>query len=265
MRSAYKTPPEPSRLFQLSPADTALFLDFDGVIAEIVNDPGKVRVEHDVLRHLGELSHATGNAVAIVSGREIGQIDTFLSPLHLPIAGIHGLERRTAAGTLDRHGFDPAAFMRIRQLAAEFAESRDGVFAEIKYGSVALHYRHRPDLEEDCLRFADELKSCVDGLKNVRGKMVVEMKLTDRTKADAIDDFMREAPFTRRQPVFFGDDVTDEDGFRAVNALGGLSVKIGRGETAACERMASPAEFRRWLAATARAWRSSPGKVSELP
>ncbi|GAB4362258.1 MAG: trehalose-phosphatase [Oricola sp.] len=254
MRSAFEIQPDPTFLPGTDPADTALFLDFDGVLADIVNDPARVSVEAEVIAALGDLSRASGDAVAIISGREIEQLDAFLSPLRLPAAGIHGLERRNGDGRVERQDFDADSLARIRDAVAEFAGARAGLVAEFKRGSVALHYRNRPETEGECLRLADDLESRIKGLKNVRGKMVVEMTLAHRSKADAINDFMREEPFCGRTPFYFGDDITDEDGFRAVNALGGVSVKIGAGPTVATRRLASPVAFRAWLTATARRW-----------
>lgn len=256
--------PDTSSLSHIDADDTALFLDFDGVIADIVDAPDKVRVEPDVLGCLQKMSRASGNALAIVSGREIAQIDSFLQPLRLPAAGVHGIQHRNAAGETTAEGFDEKDFCRLRHLVVDFAEAHDGLLAEVKPGSVALHYRYCPEMEADCRRLASELESMIPGMKTVRGKMVVDMKLADRTKGDAIARFMDEPPFRHRIPLFFGDDVTDEDGFRIINALGGISVKIGDGESEATCRLASTAEFRRWLADTADRWTMSRGGTRRL-
>ena len=57
--------------------------------------------------------------------------------------------------------------------------------------------------------------------------MVFEFRLSDQTKADAIEAFVAEPPFIGRTPVFAGDDLTDEDGFRALTKRDGISVKVG--------------------------------------
>src|SRR5690606_17629768 len=90
-----------------------------------------------------------------------------------------------------------------------FATSRPGLVTEPKPGAVALHYRKRPDLEGDCLQYSAGLAREHAGVHLLRGKKVVELKLSARTKGDAIADLMREAPFAGRQPFFAGDDATD--------------------------------------------------------
>jgi trehalose 6-phosphate phosphatase len=82
------------------------------------------------------------------------------------------------------------------------------------------------------------------------GKMVLEIKPRGFTKATALEEFMREAPFAGRTPVFLGDDLTDLAGFRAIEAHGGITIAVGsriRGQW----RLEDPAAARRWLASIA--------------
>ena len=234
-------------IIDLAPAETAFFLDFDGTLARIVTNPAAARVTSQTRAALGRLSEAAGGAVAVVSGRSIAQLDRMLHPLLLPAAGVHGLERRDAKGRLRRDPVDDEAQHRLARLVGGFVKGRPGLLAEVKPGSVALHYRKRPEMTVECLAFAIDLARENGGITLVEGKKVIEMKLSTRTKGDAIGDFMKEAPFCGRRPFFAGDDATDEAGFAAVNAMDGVSVKIGPGETAARHRLADAAAFAGWL------------------
>ena len=82
--------------------------------------------------------------------------------------------------------------------------------------------------------------------------MVLEVKPGNADKGTAIAAFMQEPPFAGRRPVFVGDDVTDEDGFTKVNALGGLTIRVGYGgESAAANRLADENAVHAWLRACA--------------
>jgi len=244
-------PAEPMLPDDLPPAQTAYFLDFDGTLAGIVPDPAQASVEPQTLAALDRLAALAGGAVAVVSGRSIAELDRMLDPLRLPLAGVHGLERRTADGTFMRTGIDAGAERRLVAAVGTFAGSRPGLLAEVKPGSVALHYRRRPELEAGCLAFATDLALADPRIRLVTGKKVVEMKLSARTKGDAIADFMAEAPFRGRRPFFAGDDTTDEAGFALVNATGGVSLKVGPGPTRARHRVEDRAAFAAFLNALA--------------
>ena len=231
----------------LAPARTAFFLDFDGTLARIVPDPERASVEARTLAALRRLRETAGGAVAVVSGRSIAQLDRMLHPLRLPAAGVHGLERRDAAGTLRTTPFDAAAQHRLAATVGAFVGDRPGLLGEVKPGSVALHYRKRPEMEADSLAFAIELARADPRIRIVEGKKVVEMKLSPRTKGHAIADFMTEPPFAGRRPFFAGDDVTDEAGFSLVNEMGGVSLKVGPGETHARYRIDGTDAFALWL------------------
>lgn len=230
------------------PARTAFFFDFDGTLAEIVDDPAAVSIGAEVLDALATLRDAAGGALAVISGREISALDRFLAPLELPLGGAHGSERRNARGEVESVGIDAGVLAGMVAELQAFARGKDGLIVEPKRTSVALHYRRNPALEEDCRAVARGLAEKTQDTTLLEGKMVVELKLSGRTKGDLIAAFMDEPPFAGRRPIFFGDDVTDEDGFRALPRWGGIGVKIGDGETAAQCRMRDPAELHDWLA-----------------
>lgn len=228
---------------------TAFFLDVDGTLAEIVSDPRAAAVTAEVRATLAALAAAAGGALALVSGRSIEQLDAMLHPLVLPLAGVHGLERRDIDGRITRVTIDTDAHKRLVTTINSFTQARPGLQGEEKPGSVALHFRNRPELAAECLAFMHEQRARDSRLELVEGKMVAELKFGTRNKRQAIADFLTETPFKGRRPFFAGDDITDEAGFAGVNALGGVSVKIGSGSTAAHYRLADPAALAAWLTA----------------
>lgn len=240
----------------LDPRRTAFFLDFDGTLADIVDNPADAAANPATLDLLGRLAHVAEGAVAVVSGRSIDQLDAMLHPLRLPLAGVHGLERRDGEGLVHRVEIDTGAHATLANAVGAFADARPGLLAEVKPGSVALHFRKRPELEAECRALAEDLAQEDTRISLVEGKKVIEMKLGVRTKADAVAAFLAEPPFRDKLPFFAGDDVTDEAAFSLVNERSGVSVKIGAGETAARFRLAGPAalamEFAQMLEADAR-------------
>jgi len=231
---------------------TALFLDLDGTLAEFHADPAKVRLDPALVALIGILRQALGGALAVISGRRIGDLDRLLQPLKLPLAGLHGRERRDASGRWHCMPPDPA-LDAVRPRVAAFAAGHRGVMLEDKQSALALHYRCAPDWADAVHAFATELAAETGSALHVlEGKMVAELIGGNADKGTAIAAFMAEAPFLGRRPVFLGDDRTDEDGFRAVNAAGGLSVKIGEGPTVARQRLSDIAAATEWLRAFAR-------------
>ena len=223
----------------------ALFLDFDGTLVDIAAQPEAVVVPPGLVQILAGLQQVLGGALAVVSGRPIAQIDAFLAPLRLPVAGEHGAERRDSAGHTTLLPALP--LQRVEAAAQALAREYPALRVETKRGSVALHYRQAPELEALCV---NTLQAAVDdspGLALLAGKMVAEAKPGNIGKGKAIEAFLHEPPFHGRVPLFVGDDVTDEAGFSVVQAQGGKGFKVGEGSTTAWHRLQSPAGLRRDL------------------
>lgn len=226
---------------------SALFLDFDGTMVDIAPQPSAVHVPQPLIIVLQDLLDYLQGAIAVISGRPIAQIDSFLSPLRLPVAGVHGAERRGVDGhihLLNTQPMDP-----VEEAACLLAAQNPGLLVENKRGSLALHYRQRPELEDLCVRTMQQAVDESPGITLLRGKMVVEAKPGGASKGCAIVDFLEEQPFRGRTPVFIGDDVTDEAGFSTVQRLGGLGIKVGDGATCAWRRLPDPQALRQELEA----------------
>jgi trehalose 6-phosphate phosphatase len=227
--------------------DHALFLDFDGTLVEIAPAPRLVRVPAELPDLLDELADRLGGAIAVVSGRPLDELARMLAPFAGGIAGDHGLERRYGGGKVTRCGAHPE-LDRFRPLLAGFATRHHGVVLEDKGGSLALHYRQKPSLGSICHAFLRRAAQASNGaLATVAGKMVVELMPRSAGKGRAISDFLANPPFHGRLPVFIGDDITDEDGFAAVNRLGGVSVHVGGGATIARHNLATVGDVLAWL------------------
>jgi trehalose 6-phosphate phosphatase len=226
----------------------ALFLDVDGTLLEFAGDPGAVRADAGLAQLLADLRSACGGALALISGRSVASLDGIFSPLRLPVAGQHGLERRDAAGGMHHHDFPRERLRRAAGELGAFAAAHAGLILEDKGASVALHFRRAPELEPRCRDAIRAAQAAVgDAFEVQGGKMVFELKPSGRDKGAAIAEFMVEPPFAGRLPAFLGDDATDEFGFDVVNQLGGHSVKVGEGEGAARWRIADAREVRSWL------------------
>lgn len=229
----------------------ALFLDVDGTLLEIAAAPQSVSVPDDLRERLRALFLAGGGGVALVSGRSIAALDGLFAPLTLPSAGLHGFERRGASGAYARKPPPSQAALEVAQAAmSHLARRHPGLLVEDKQFALALHYRGAPHLEDTVVELMQGIAASLAGeLELQRGKMVVELRPAGTTKADAVSDFLQEAPFAGRVPIFIGDDLTDESAFELVNAREGLSVLVDANRpSAARARLADVTAVRGWLA-----------------
>lgn len=220
----------------------AVFTDFDGTLVEIAETPDAIDVPSGLTERIDRALHDFDHAFAVLTGREIADIDRYLSPLQLPVAGAHGAQRRRADGTLEE--VDQAIIEgadAIAQSLQALAMTNPDLLVEAKDGAVAMHFRQAPEMEEAVHLAMQEALLDHPQFTLVPGKMVLEARPVGFDKGAALRAFMQEEPFAGRTPIFIGDDRTDEDAFRAAQELGGVGIKLGSGETAARMRIANVA------------------------
>jgi len=230
----------------LSLDGTALFLDLDGTLAPIAARPQDVGPDPRRTSLVQRLSAAVGGRLAVVSGRTLCDVDRILEDGVRPVAAVHGLVRRRADGRIEEMAPHPCLGL-AREAFAELARAAPGLLLEDKAVSVALHYRLAPEkageVQAAAARLAEET-----GLKRQDGAMVCELRTPGPSKGDSVRAFLAERPFQDAAPVFLGDDITDEDGFHAVAALGGYGVLVGASRrTRAAFRLQSVDEALTWL------------------
>lgn len=224
----------------------SLFLDFDGTLVQLAETPDAVQVEQSLLDVLSRLQLRLGGRVALLSGRAVADVRSWLQPLQFAVAGSHGSER----AHLGNEPEDPEISIGIDKAIMLFrgvAAAHPGVLVEEKPFGVALHYRLAPSAESVC-RDAAERASHETGLELQPGKMVFELKTGGSSKGIALEHFMAERPFVGTRPIFVGDDLTDEHGFAAAQRLGGSGVLVGpERPTTAGYRLPDVSAVHHWL------------------
>jgi len=187
--------------------------------------------------------------MALVSGRPLRDLDRLFAPRRFLAAGVHGAELRLPAGDERRIAIDASALDRVRDAFGGFVLDHPGTLVEDKGLAITLHFRRRADAAEDAHQLAVQLSERLGtDFQVLEGKMVVEIRPTGATKGTAVATFLQCPTFAQRRPVYVGDDITDEDAFRAVNDAEGISVRVGSsGTTVATQRLPDVSAVHRWL------------------
>jgi len=227
--------------------DQCLFLDVDGTLVEFTDTPSQTLADDEIKALLADLAWRLGGALALVSGREINTMDRLFAPLKLPAAGLHGAERRDASGMMHGPNFSDGRLNGVRKALSMLADSYPGTIIEDKGRNIAVHFRLAPQFGDLLHRSVEAIVAPLADYELQDGVMMVEIKQRGFTKGSAVASFMQEQPFCGRCPVFIGDDLTDRDGFAAVEALGGMSISVGvrvRGQY----QLRDVDSVRKWLA-----------------
>ncbi len=221
--------PSPDTALYATHADMAYLFDLDGTLVEIAALPDDIVAPDGLEEALAALVELTGGAVGIVSGRRIAGLQQLLPSFEGPLAGVHGLEIRLgglgSAIRSERGGGEGLELMRAA--LASWIHRHPGLTVEDKGMAIAIHFRARPDHAEAVDAFAEAVLARAPDLRLQRGKMVVEVRAKGPGKGDALAAMMALPAFAGRRPLFFGDDVTDEDAFAEAAARGGAGIYVG--------------------------------------
>lgn len=236
----------------------AVFLDFDGTLSPIVDDPDRAEALPGIPVLLERL--ASRLPVAVVSGRGLADLMPRVAVEGVAHAGSHGFEIRTRDGREVRPFPEAAAPLEgampdLRRVA----EATPGSRLEDKRFALALHLRGvSPDLEESAVARAHGIAEA-RGLRFSHGRRVVELRPPDAwDKGRAVEWFLDRwaSGGSRPRALYIGDDVTDEDAFRALARGGGTGIVVrppAPRETAARWALEGPTEVRALLARLAEA------------
>lgn len=223
-----------------------LFLDFDGTLVDFAPTPDAILVDPALPELLSNLARRWQGAVALITGRSVAAIDRFLRPWRPSMAGLHGLERRSANGDLhrvDAPAWMPQARARLQTLTARCP----GLLLEDKTLALTLHFRQAPHWALAGRAALENLAASLGSdVTLMAGPESLEIRPAGHDKGRALAAFLDESPFRGRRPVYVGDDGTDLGAMQVALARGGQAIAVGR-RIAAPAVFRTPAELRRWL------------------
>jgi trehalose 6-phosphate phosphatase len=242
-----------------NPSRFALFLDVDGTLLDIAATPAEVVVPPQLAPLLARIGKGLDGAMAILTGRQLAEIDALLAPLQLVGGGVHGAELRTEAGTpIVRVAMSiPASLV---DQVIELANGMPGIIAEPKGPGLALHYRQAPELKAVLesrvrlllSRYADELVLCP-------GRKLFEIIPAGHSKGTALETLSKLPTFAGRLPVMIGDDVGDVPALAAAQRLGGFGLRVaGEQFVPSSADLHGPANVLGWLHRLADRLEASP-------
>lgn len=224
-----------------------LMLDYDGTIAPIVNDPAAAWPLSEAREALVALAARRDRIdLAVISGRNLAELARLLGVQRgLYLVGVHGLELADPDGRREVAAGIEQALQQL-ELVRRWLHQRlpggSGLVVEDKRLAVALHYRNAdPALAEPVVGEFERFVARAAGHLIVKhGKKVVEAAPRGADKGQAVRRLVERVGAAVR-PVYFGDDLTDEDAFRALGGRGVTVVVDGEGPSAARYRIENPA------------------------
>jgi trehalose 6-phosphate phosphatase len=231
-----RAPPLPDR--------AALLLDLDGTLLDLAATPDAVTVPLELPSALRRLRARLGDALAIVTGRPVEQVEALLPGVAYAVAGEHGGAIRFAPGAAVTRADLPALPPAWLEQAAELVASHPGALLERKARGFALHYRLAPAAGEALGAGLRALLGDQTSHRVLPAHMAWEIKPLGADKGTAVAALMAHPPFAGRVPVYVGDDITDEDAIRVARAAGGLGLRVQ-------DVFGDPEGVRAWLAGLA--------------
>lgn len=238
---------------RLAGREAVVFIDYDGTLTPIVDDPEDARLAEearDLLERLKERS-----TVVVVSGRDLDDVRQMVGVDGLDYAGSHGFDIVEADGTRHQYGEEylPAldeAEEQLRPLLGDIPGAR----LERKRFAIACHFRQCDD--DDVVAVEEAVEDVAGGqprLRTTGGKRILELRPDlDWDKGRALLWFLETLGLDRDDvvPLYVGDDLTDEDAFDAIRERGIAVVVRGEDDerpTSAHYALADTEEVRRFL------------------
>src|SRR5215470_8405307 len=231
-------------------SETAILLDIDGTLLDLMPTPREVWVPPGLSKTLNRLVQRTNGALALVSGRSLNDIDLIFAPDQFPAVGGHGAEMRIDPDAEAAAAHAPPMDKELKRRLAAIAKLSPGILLEDKGYSLALHYRLAPHAEKAIYAAVSLIRADLPNapIEVLPGKCVCEIKHSGFTKATGVRELMTREPFKGRKPLFIGDDVTDESVFAILPDFDGVGFSVGRRARGVAGHFDAPSDVREFLA-----------------
>lgn len=239
-----RTVPEELDGLSISPHHTALVFDFDGTLVDTPPTHGGMKLGYRDKTLLDALVRRHHGAVAIVSGRDLRDVERCLDGFTGTISGGHGAETRHDGKTFESIDCDFDRLEQIKDAIMEFAIIDPRAIAEDKTHGMVLQFRQHPYLENKVREYLHQVIADDEDFEILPAELSFEIKPRGLSKATAIERILNFREFEGLNVLYAGDD---EAGFALVNEVGGITIKVGGGPTQAQYRTDTPSTLKKWL------------------
>jgi len=193
--------------------------DYDGTLVKLERSHNEAKLDEAQIKILNQLAQTKNTLVAIVTGRSFDNISELLEnklSKNIMLYGTHGAEKGKAAK-------DEKLLDVLNSIKVELQEE-DYIFFEEKPISLTIHFNNHPEKEKLIFKLEKIATRFSDLFRIQKGHLVFEFLPKDINKGLAIKDL--QAKFPDYFLSFWGDDLTDNFGFKVINELGGLSIQV---------------------------------------
>ncbi|KAH8513608.1 hypothetical protein H0E87_006758 [Populus deltoides] len=255
----------------------AMFLDYDGTLSPIVDDPDNAFMSDDMRSIVKNI--AKYFPTAIISGRSRDKVYQLVGLTELYYAGSHGMDILGPVGkasmsndhpnytesTTDQQGKEVNLFQPAREFIpmidevfrtlVENTKGIEGAIVENHKFCVSVHFRNvDEDNWQPIAQCVQDILDKYPRLRRTHGRKVLEVRpMIDWNKGKAVEFLLESLGLSNRDdvlPIYIGDDLSDEDAFKVLregNRGYGILVSSRPKETSAVYSLKDPKEVMKFL------------------